>query len=445
MGLEDIFRAYDVRSDTETLTPEVMERTGKAFGSKVREEGVEEVLVGRDVRESSPALLESLIDGVTSTGVNVLNAGMVPAGVVLYGSWERDVPSAYVTASHLPRGNNGVKFTRAGGTGYVEEENMDVRDRFLDEDFLHGEGGREEVDILGGYREHLLESVNLGEVKVLMDPGNGAASAAAPDLFWQAGAELEVVNGDPDGTFPHRESDVDDESLAETITRVREGDYDLGVAYDGDADRVAVMDDEGRLLSAEETAAVLLDEIHGDGPVVANVECSRLVEEAAGEHGAEVVRSRVGHSYMVQAVKENDARLGVEASRHIAVPGLFPADDGVAVSLLVAAAVSHMGGGLSDRVEDMPEYPGERVSFDADPGIKFQVVEELEEELSEEYGDTDALDGIRVNLEEGWALVRASNTSPLVRLTVEAEDRESFEEMKEEFSRRIERKIDELS
>ncbi|MFB6265916.1 MAG: hypothetical protein ABEI07_02420 [Candidatus Nanohaloarchaea archaeon] len=444
---ENLFRAYDVRGETGEITPEVMERMGKAFGTRIK--GEERAVVGRDVRDSSPELLEALKRGISSAGVDVTDAGLVPYGAVLYYSWKRNVPSAYVTASHLPKDYNGVKFTDSNGVGYAEHENMGLKDVFNSGGFEEGDGQVGEEDILDEYREHVLGAVDTGsmeDISVLLDPGNGASSVSAPDIFWSSGARIEVVNGDPDGGFPNRESDVTGETLEETMRKVEEGGHDVGFAYDGDADRVAVIDDRGRLLSAEETAYILAQEIleRCEGPVVANVETSRVVEDAAEENGSKLLKCRVGHSYLVEKVQEEDACLGVETSRHLTVPHVLPVDDGIAVSLYLASVISRSDRSLSEMVDSVPSYPRVRVSFQA-PGVKFEAVERLEEEFEEEYGDVDTMDGVRVNLEEGWVLVRASNTSPLVRLTVEAENEKVFQGLKDEFSRRVEEKIGELS
>lgn len=441
MGIEDIFRAYDVRGKVpEELDGEVMERIGKALGTLLREEGEGKAGVGMDVRESSPGLKSALVRGLTSTGVDVVDAGLVPYGALLFHARGNSLPSAYVTASHLPKGSNGVKFAQPDGTGYTEEENMEVRERFFDEDFDGGEGRVEEVDVLEAYRGHISESVDIGDISVLMDPGNGAASVVAPDVLWDAGAKLEVLNGDEDGSFPGRESDVKEETLGELMEMMEGGDFDIGFAYDGDADRLAVVDDSGKLLSAEETAYIALEKLveTEDGPIVANVECSRAIEEAAERFGVDVVRTRVGHSYVFREVLQRGACIGVEYSGHIGIPKIFPLDDGIAASLYIAYVVSGMDTPLSERVERIPSYQRGRVSFDVPDSDKFEMVEKLADELEREYDNTGRMDGVRVEMDEGWVLIRASNTSPVIRMTLEAETEKDFEELKREFSGRIE-------
>ncbi|MFB6265689.1 MAG: hypothetical protein ABEI07_01245, partial [Candidatus Nanohaloarchaea archaeon] len=343
MPAETIFRAYDIRGEVpEELDEEVMERIGKAFGTRLRGGGEGKVVVGRDVRDSSPELEEALSRGIASTGVKVLGAGTVPSGPLLFHSRENGLHSAYVTASHLPPGNNGVKFARSDGAGYTEEENSEVEKIFQEGEFREGEGKIEDIKVLEPYRDYLLNSVEVGDIDVLLDPGNGTASLTAPDIFWEAGAELEVMNGDPEGSFPNRSSDVTEESLENLREKMEEGEHEAGFAYDGDADRLAVVDDRGRLLSSEEVAYLALEELLKEegGPVVANVECSRLIEDVAEQYGSEVIRTRVGRSYVFREVMEQGAVLGVESSRHICIAPLFPLDDGVAVSFYLASIIS---------------------------------------------------------------------------------------------------------
>ncbi len=445
MALEDIFRAYDIRGRVpDDLDPDVMERIGRAYGTDLQDRGHGTVVVGHDVRLSSPDLTDALVDGITSTGVDVHDAGHVPYGPILYAGWSDGMPGAYVTASHLTKEWNGVKFSDDHGCGYPQELNEAVHDRFDDGTFLSGDGDVSDTDVLAGYSDHLLDRVDLAGVDVLMDCGNGSAGVAAPDLFWGAGAQLEVVNGDPDGTFPNRHSDPDAESLRTMRTLMRDDGHDIGIAYDGDADRVAVVDGTGRLLDAEQVAAVVLPHILAahDGPVVANVECSRLLEDVAHEYGREVVRVRVGHSYLFDAVHEHGAVMGVEKSRHMGFSHVLPVNDGIAASMVIASIVGGMDRELADAVDDLPSYVRDREAFEVPDSAKFDVIADMQDALSREYDDTNTLDGIRVDLDEGWILVRASNTSPKIRLTVEAETQDAFDRLHDEFSAMLRDAID---
>lgn len=444
MALEDIFRAYDVRGRVnDELTPDVMEAIGHAYAADLNKGTI---VVGHDVRESSPDLCQAFVRGITSAGIDVFDCGLAPYGATLFYSWQKVLPSAFVTASHLPQGWNGIKFAHGNGIGFTEQENMRIRNRFFDgHRASSGQSGSvQTVNVLDQYTDHLRSNVDVGRVRVLMDCGNGAASVVAPDLFRAAGVDVDVMHGEPDGTFPNRESDVTEESLEHLRERVAAADYDMGVAYDGDADRVAVIDDDGRLLDAEQLAAILLQDVfeREEGPVVANVECSRMLEHIADQYDRDVVRVRVGHTYLFKAIQKYDACLGVEKSGHMGIPHVLPLDDGVAASLYAAEVVSKLDNSLSDAVQLLPDYVRGRFSFNVPDSEKFAVVRNLQERLSREYQRTNTMDGIRVDMDDGWILARASNTSPKIRLTVEADDVGAYEKLDVEFTRIIEDAIE---
>lgn len=444
MALEDIFRAYDIRGDTrEELTPGIMQDIGRAYAAGLP---TKKVVVGQDVRTTSPALADAFVDGLTSSGVQVLDAGTSPYGPVLFYGWEEGLPSAFITASHLPRDWNGVKFAHGNGIGYTAEENMAVRDRFFDRAFESGTGSVKEVNARKPYLRHLLKTVSVGRVKVLMDCGNGSSCLVAPRLFRKAGVSLDVIHGEPDGTFPNRESDVTENSLVRLKEEMHNKDYDIGIAYDGDADRVAAVDGAGRLLSSEQLAAVLFPHVAKtqDGPLVANVECSRMLEHVTHLHDRDVVRVRVGHTYLFKAMKEHDACLGVEKAGHMGVPHVLPLDDGIATSLYAAAVVSRTKQRLAAAVNDLPEYYQGRSTFTVPDDMKFHVIRLLQDRMTRGYDNTSMMDGIRVDFKTGWALIRASNTSPKIRLTVEAETGEAFEKIQRQFDEQLQDAIDDI-
>lgn len=438
MSLEHIFRAYDIRGKVgDELNPETMERIGFAFGANLVPRKVEnKAIVGRDVRMSSPELSEAFREGARKAGMDILNAGLTPYGPLLFKGWQENLHTAFITASHLPTDWNGVKFAHGNGIGYSAEENHDVRDHFFSRHRQARNNGKENgVRVLDPYRAYVRSKVDVKDVNVLMDCGNGSACVVAPDLFKDAGISTDVINGKPDGTFPNRESDVTEDTLSMLRARVRDGGHDLGVAYDGDADRVAVVDDSGRLLSSEQLASVLLQAIAPahDGPVVANVECSRMLEHVARQYNKNVVRVRVGHTYLFKEMRRHDACLGVEKSGHMGVPHILPLDDGIATSLYAAEVVSKLERPLSTVVDDLPDYFKGRVTYRVPDDEKFEIVAVLQDELPQRYRNTNTMDGIRVDLDKGWVLIRASNTSPKIRLTIEAETAEAFDELNREF------------
>jgi len=445
--LREMFRAYDIRGRNDQLTPEVMEQVGRAYGTFLsRKKEVKKVVVGHDMRTTSPELKEAFINGLQATPVEEIHdVGLEPFGVALFHGWRNDLEIAYITASHLSQEWNGVKFYHANGVGYVEEENMTIRDLFFDGEFEEGEEAAivRPTDAREKYLKHVLSQVDEGDMKIVLDCGNGMAGLTAPEMFEKAGFDVKPLFDEPKGSFPNRESDVTEGSIKQLREKVAEAD--LGIAYDGDSDRCALVTPSGRLLEADETAYIVLGEMLKEwkGTVVANVECSRMIEEIAEEMCCEVERVRVGHTYLCKAAIEHDAVFGVEKAGHFVVPHIFPIDDGVAASLFFAATIARMDGSLEERLDAMPQYHRARLPFECPDAIKFDVVKKLQDELTDEYEETNTVDGIRVDLEDGWILIRASNTSPKVRLTVETEDEDAFDRLKQRFSERLEAAIEE--
>ncbi len=440
--MADLFRAYDVRGRVgDDLDEDIMHRIGQAAATWFhRELGQDAVLLGRDARTSSPALADAFARGAAAAGADVTRVGLVPYGVALHASRDRQVPSAYITASHLAPDWNGVKFADPSGAGLVAEENAAIDDLFQRGVSASGDGAVHEADVLDAYRTALVGSVDLAPVSVAVDCGNGAASIAAPRILQEAGADTTPLFAEPDGTFPNRDSDVTAETLTALQDAVVDRKLDCGVGFDGDADRVAVVDDTGRLLSAEQAAAVVLQHILPDasGPVIANVECSRLLEDIAGRSDRTVARVRVGHSYMVRALQEQQGCLAVETSRHMSLPHISPVDDALAAALGIVEAVSRLDRPLSAAVDALPTYHRDRTAFAVPDEDKFAVVEALQDAFTTEFDRVDTTDGVRVDLDDGWVLVRASNTSPKVRLTVEAATPDARDRLRDRFSARIE-------
>jgi len=311
-----------------------------------------------------------------------------------------------------------------------------------------GEGKVERIDtndVLNEYVDFLLSKIKpKSRLKIVIDCGNGAAGVVARKLFEKAGFEVEVVFEEPDGNFPNRSPDNFEDPLTEAKKRVKEADF--GIAYDGDGDRIVIIDRNGNVLTPEQTSYIILDELlkEQEGPVVANVECTKAIDVIAEKFGREVRRVRVGHTFLMDAVQKFRASFGIERAGHYVIPSIFPADDSLAVSYYFACVLSGKSENLSGIVRKIPSYPFQRINFDCDDDKKFLVIEKLKGRMTKEYKDVNTLDGVRVNLENGWALVRASNTSPLIRLTVEGKNEKDFESIRERFSGIVREAIDSI-
>ncbi len=439
LGIEHIFRAYDVRGIFNVeLTVETAAKIGASFGTHLGGEG--EVLVGRDVRTSSPHIESAFNVGLASTGMDVVSTGLVPIPVanfkIMRGGFDA---GAYVTASHNPPEYNGVRLRRSDGSGYTEE-NQRVWDIFLKNktkfakwDGLGSISSLDSEETIEEYKEYLLKRVSLkGSPRVVLDVGNGAAYYTAPLVLSEAGARVSVMNEKPDGTFPARPSEPNDKTLTKLKQTVVKEKADFGAGYDGDSDRVIFVDDRGRTVQTEKIGIILARDMlkrKKGGVVVANVSCSMIVEEEIEKLGGKVKRVRVGDVFVCEAIRKHDAVFALETSAHLFMPEFYVFDDPILATLLLAKTLTAHGGRLSSMVDEIPSYHYEEKNFRCGDAIKFKVVEEIKEELGKRDYDTDLTDGVKINFEDGWILLRPSNTNPLIRMAAEAREKGRLREL----------------
>jgi phosphomannomutase len=435
MGInKSMFRAYDVRGVYgKDLTENVMERIGNAFASGFVKDTV---VVGMDGRLSGPSLKKSLIRGITKAGKNVIDVGIVPRGVCLFWAWKKKNPSAYITASHLTKEWNGVKFAHGNGTEFFEEDNYRIRDIVLKgKPVSSNEGSVKNEKAIDAYIDYVLSRIKPAgrKLKVVLDCGNGTGGLAAPLLFKKSNFEVKTLFGEVDGRFPNRPSEISEKNLG-TLKKAMEG-ADIGIAYDGDSDRMSLMDEKGKLLGPEFSSYLILSELvkKEKGPIIANVECLKIMDEIAGKYGRRIHRIRVGNSFMVHEVGKKGACFGVERSGHFCIPSIVPMDDGIAASLYAAVALSKSGKKLSEVVGELPDYPFKRVKVGCTDEKKFLVIERLKKKLKKRYENVNTIDGVRVDFDYGWVLIRASNTEPILRVSAEADNTKNLNELTEEF------------
>lgn len=437
--MEHIFRAYDVRGIfNEELYADTAARIGMSFGTYLGCGG--KVLVGRDSRVTSTIIENAFCSGLASTDIDVYSTGMVPIPVANFKTMRGAYNAgAYITASHNPPEYNGVRFRRSDGTGFTRE-NEEVRDIFLGGEVSASSwrevGGIYRLDkeaTLKEYCEYLLPRFNPERsLKVVCDSGNGTASLTSPYLFSELGFQVKTLNAQPDGTFPGRESEPKPESLGDLMIAVRDFEADFGVAFDGDADRAVFVDDLGRVVQNEKIGVLVAREIlreKGGGKVVANVECSSIVEKEITGAGGEVARVRVGDVFVSESLKRHGALFGIETSAHYFYPELYYFDDPLAVSLKLGEILSKSGKRLSEMADSIPSYPKASENYPCDDRTKFEVMERIVERFRAQGYPIDTTDGARISFEYGWALLRPSNTTPLLRATVEARDRKRLEEL----------------
>ncbi|GAA1083126.1 phosphomannomutase/phosphoglucomutase [Nocardiopsis metallicus] len=436
--LGSIFKAYDVRGVIpDTFNADIARAVGAAFARVV---GGPAVVVSHDMRPSSPELARAFADGVTSRGVDVVFAGLGSTDLLYYGSGSLDLPGAMFTASHNPAQYNGIKMCRAGAAPISGETGLDDI-RALAEKILDGaddapahdgpEGTVTERDLLAGYADYLRDLVDLSgsrPLKVVVDAGNGMGGHTVPAVL-QQGLPLEIVPlyFELDGTFPnHPANPLDPDNLVDLQARVRETGADVGLAFDGDADRCFVIDERGEPVSPSAvTALVAAEELKREpgSTIIHNLITSAAVPEIVAERGGNPVRTRVGHSYIKATMAETGAIFGGEHSAHYYFRDFWKADTGMLAAMHVLRVLGADERPLSQITEEYSRYAasGEVNSEVADAPGRMAAVRTAFE--GRDGVAVDELDGLSVTLPGGaWFNLRASNTEPLLRLNVEAPD-----------------------
>jgi phosphomannomutase len=442
--LSRIFRSYDIRGIYgQDVNEEIFDKIGNAFTQQT----AKDIAVAHDPRLSSSSLLSAFMNGALSAERTVMNIGLLPLGCAYHWATTQNFDLAFITASHLPKEWNGLKLFHANGLAYMEEENQKIKEIVESNSYVTGVRGvhvREEVDnVIDLYINHLTKHIKVekSKMKILIDCGNGTAGVVVEKLFRAAGFSVDLIFEKPDGNFPNRLSDPNEDPLTELRKRVSK--YDMGIAFDGDCDRVVFVARDGTKLKPEQASYIMLGELlkNKKGKILANVECSRLIDDVAKKFGVELQRFRVGHTFMLDTINKTDALFAVESSSHFVVPFLSRFDDAIAVALYFTYALQKSGKKLEDILEELPAYYETRINFSCSDEKKFQVIDKLKAKFYSEYSDVDTMDGIRVNLENGWFLVRASNTGPLIRTKLEADSEASLNEIKNKFTKMVDDEI----
>jgi phosphomannomutase len=423
-----VFKAYDIRgrADTGELDTDLYHAVGSALVARL---GATTVGVGRDCRTTSPGFAEALARGVVRAGGDAVDLGEVPTDAVYYYSGAHDVHGAAVTASHNPAEYNGLKLCRPGAAPIgIETGLAEIRDAVLagEETSASEPGSLRTVSIVGDYVNHLFGIVpadSIGPLRVAVDGGNGMAGVAINSVFDRIDASMQGLYLEPDGTFPNHPADpLDPENLKDLQRMMEDGEFDLGVAFDGDADRAFFLDDRGIALSGSTTTSLVARRILAENPgagIVHNLITSRAVPEIVTEAGGSPIRTRVGHSYIKQVMAETGAVFGGEHSGHYYFRANYRADSGMLAMLYLMRVLSDDGRPLSVIRGDVERYASSgEINFVVDDAQAMLA------RVADRYRDsqTDRLDGLTVDLGERWFNLRPSNTEPLLRLNAEAPD-----------------------
>jgi phosphomannomutase/phosphoglucomutase len=442
----EIFRSYDIRGVAASqLTPANVVLIGQAIGSAVLQAGDTEVVVARDGRNHSPEISEQLIEGILATGCNVLNIGMVPTPLMYFACHELQSTGSgvMVTASHNPPEYNGFKIVIAGDT-LKDESIQALRSRIEERDFTKGAGKEEFTDISDRYVERIFADVALaGELSVVIDAGNGVGGKIAPRLFEELGCAVTPLYCEVDGNFPNHQPDPSvSANLQDLAAKVKEVNADLGIALDGDADRVAVVTASGQIVAADRLLMVLAKDIVSRNPgadVVFDVKCSRELNKVITSYGGRPIMWKAGHSHMKAKMKETGALLGGELSGHIFIKERwYGFDDGLYAAARVLEIMSLREQDLDSILENFPALPATpEIKIPVDESEKVKLIQQLIRKGDFGEGRLTTMDGLRVDFAEGWGLVRPSNTSAALTLRFEAESEAALEKVVDRFKRQL--------
>ena len=433
-----IFRAYDIRGVYgKDLTEEIMARIGEAAGTYCP--GT--FTIGRDFRAHGAQLENAFVSGLNKTGSAANLIGTCPASLCVFANWKMgNNVAAYITASHLPAEWNGIKFFHQDGIGFFEDENRKLGEISSSGNFKRGKGLSKKLKTMDEeYADFVAERIKPEKIRVVVDFGNGAACLLVPKILKKLGVKSTFLFDWPDPKFSNRAPEPKPESLIELCKKVVKEKADLGIAFDGDGDRAVFVDDTGKVIMTEQSAILFIRDIMKTqkGPVVANIECSDIIEDEMKNYGQDVFRIPVGHTFLVQETKKHNAVFGVEKSGHICVPKFFWFDDAIINSIYMIEIVSKMSRPLSKVVNELPTRLFKRFEIECSDETKFQVIDNIKENAVKKYENVNTIDGVKIVFPDSWALIRASNTSPILRLSVEAKDQKRLNMLESEMKKLI--------
>lgn len=443
----DIFRAYDIRGVvTDKLTPEAVEQIGRAFGTECVERDIAKVVVARDGRLSGPDLIASLSRGIQSTGVNVVSIGMVPTPVLYFATYHLNTGTGImVTGSHNPPEYNGLKMVLAGdalfGDGITALYTRLVEGKLTD----NNTGTFEESDILQDYLDRITGDIKLARpMSIAYDCGNGVAGAAAPQLFDALGCRSDALFTDVDGSFPNHHPDPAKlENLEDLITVVKEKKHEVGLAFDGDGDRVGVVDDKGNVIWPDRQMVLFARDVLSRNPgarIIYDVKCSKVLPAAITEAGGVPDMWKTGHSFIKARIKETGAQLGGEMSGHMFFKERwYGFDDALYAAARLLEILSNTDRSASDIFGEIPNSintPELGIVLDQD-GAQHAFIEKFVANSSFEGAELTTIDGVRADYPDGWGLVRASNTTPSLVIRFEADTDEAMSRIQREFRKNM--------
>lgn len=451
-----IFREYDIRGVVdEDLNRDIARSIGKAFGTVIKRENKDahHVSVGRDVRQSSIELSSGIMEGIASTGIHIYDIGVCPTPVQYFSLFHLDLDGGImVTGSHNPPEYNGFKIS-VGTETISGRDIQEIKETILKEEYAlsHKRGDIHTYDILKPYRDLLMSQFSyLGDsrfrrIKVVVDAGNGTAGAIVPEILENAGCDVVPLYCEPDGTFPNHHPDPTVvEYIQDLIHETRNSGADIGVGYDGDADRIGVINRDGEIIWGDQLMIVLSRDLLKRNPqakVIGDVKCSQLMFDDIEKNGGSPIKWKTGHSLVKQKMKEERALLAGEFSGHIFIADrYFGYDDAIYTTFRIIEIMKNTGKDLKELLSDIPRmFHTPEIRIDCPDEKKNDIVKGIVSRFIQ-YRDTggapyvikdlNTIDGVRVMFDKGWGLIRMSNTQPVIVMRVEAEDAKSLSNYK---------------
>jgi phosphomannomutase/phosphoglucomutase len=443
---EHIFREYDIRGVVDKdLTDETVYTVARATGTFFKANGATRVSIGRDARESSPRFRDIMIRGLTESGCDVLDIGMVPTPVLYFSLFSEDVEAGVmITGSHNPADNNGFKICLGKSTIFGDQIN-EIKQVARSRNFATGEGKAEERDVIPDYRDYIKSHIELGSrrVKVVVDAGNGMGGFIGAPLYREMGCDVLELFCEPDSRFPNHHPDPTVmENMRFAVEAVAEHKAALAIAYDGDADRIGVVDDTGRVIWGDQLMIIFAREILRRLPgstFIAEVKCSQVMFDDIRRHGGNAIMWKVGHSLIKAKMKETHAAMAGEMSGHLFfADSYFGFDDAIYAGARLLEILTNTDAPLSSLLADLPDMVvTPEIRLDCPDDKKFDVVRTLTEEFKQTHEVID-IDGARILFDHGWGLVRASNTQPVIVMRFEADTEAHLRDIQQYVERKVE-------
>ena len=439
----NIFREYDLRGEYGIdLNEDVAYTIGKSYGSYIRKYNSNKVLIGHDNRLSSPLLSEALIKGILDSGINVVDLGLVTTPMYYYARKLLKISTGImVTASHNPKNDNGFKISFESFGNAYGDYIYEFRDFTLKGNYIDGNGLLEKYDIKNEYIKLLKDSVSFDptKIKVVVDCGNGTGSIIIKDVLDAIGVKYYPLYCESDGNFPNHLADpAVTENMIDLSKKVVELGYDLGIGIDGDADRIGIVDELGNIIKADLYMLIIYRNIVNNmknKKALFDVKCSKTLIDGLKELKLEPIMYRTGNSYCNLMMQKGNFDFGGEYSGHVFFRDKFPGfDDGIYAGLRIIEILSNTQIPVSKQLENINKYYStEELKYKSSDDRKFEIIEQVKKYADEKNYKYNDIDGIRIEFEDGWALLRASNTGPNITVRFEASSETRLQELKEEF------------